>query len=180
MNAAIGKDSTPEDSMKSRESDNEWSVDYANTVVDIICAECGLAFQRKARRGHTPICCSRLCVRRRNCVRANAALRALYPQSGEGNFNFRGWASKQSYAYTKRFRAANPEQVRTQRVVASAVRRGVLVRPDVCAACYAPCRVDAHHEDYTRPLRVEWLCRKCHVARNRARVARLRAHCEGS
>lgn len=41
-----------------------------------------------------------------------------------------------------------------------AIRQGKLVRQP-CARCHAP-KVDAHHEDYSKPLEVIWLCRTCH------------------
>jgi len=51
--------------------------------------------------------------------------------------------------------------------VAKAVRDGAMVRPDVCSECEAACLPQGHHEDYLKPLRVEWLCRKCHMGRHR-------------
>jgi hypothetical protein len=57
--------------------------------------------------------------------------------------------------------------VRTVVSVASTVRRaiksGVLVPPDQCGGCARPSvRLDAVHEDYSRPLDITWLCRRCH------------------
>lgn len=46
-----------------------------------------------------------------------------------------------------------------------AVSRGEIVRPEFCG-CGAE-KPHAHHEDYSRPLDVMWLCRKCHDARHR-------------
>ena len=48
------------------------------------------------------------------------------------------------------------------------VRTGKLTRPESCPRCAGKgVRVDAHHEDYARPLEVEWLCRPCHLWRHR-------------
>lgn len=41
-------------------------------------------------------------------------------------------------------------------------RRGKLVQQP-CAKC-GDAKSEMHHRDYTRPLEVEWLCRKCHLA----------------
>jgi len=44
-----------------------------------------------------------------------------------------------------------------------ALRTGELVRPDWCQRCGASCHPDGHHDDYTEPLRVLWLCKSCHA-----------------
>jgi ribosomal protein S27AE len=62
--------------------------------------------------------------------------------------------------YKLRFAAKNPEKVKAHRIVASAKRRGDLV-PGPCIRCGAD-NAHAHHEDYSKPLEVTWLCRRCH------------------
>lgn len=47
-------------------------------------------------------------------------------------------------------------------LVAHAVRSGVIIRPNNCSACNKEVFVEAHHEDYEKPLEVIWLCKKCH------------------
>lgn len=49
------------------------------------------------------------------------------------------------------------------------VARGVIIRQP-CMFCGEP-NGDAHHEDYTRPLDVHWVCRLCHAKVHRAEVA---------
>jgi hypothetical protein len=58
-------------------------------------------------------------------------------------------------------RRRNPEKERARRAVSYAVKVGKLVRPEKCA-CGSDDRIEAHHEDYSRPLDVEWLCFRCH------------------
>lgn len=41
-------------------------------------------------------------------------------------------------------------------------RRGKLLQ-EPCGKCGDP-RSQMHHHDYTKPLEVEWLCRRCHLA----------------
>jgi len=48
-------------------------------------------------------------------------------------------------------------------VVQYAERSGELSRPEVCEACRKRVPVEAHHEDYAKPLDVRWLCKKCHA-----------------
>lgn len=47
-----------------------------------------------------------------------------------------------------------------------AVKRGVLTRPSVCSECSQEKSLHGHHEDYSRPLEVVWLCCRCHKRRH--------------
>lgn len=47
-----------------------------------------------------------------------------------------------------------------------ALRVGVLTRPPTCSSCGATGRIESHHEDYSKPLEVTWLCRPCHIQRH--------------
>jgi hypothetical protein len=46
-----------------------------------------------------------------------------------------------------------------------ALKSGALVRPDACSRCGGSGngRIEAHHEDYDKPLDVIWLCKSCHA-----------------
>lgn len=57
----------------------------------------------------------------------------------------------------------HPERKKAHHEVEKAIRNGVLVRPDRCSQCGKECKPDAAHTDYTKPLDVLWLCRKCHM-----------------
>lgn len=59
---------------------------------------------------------------------------------------------------------ANPEKVRTRSLVYRAVVAGRLVRPKSCSRCGKRTKVEGHHEDYSKPLEVTWVCRSCHRA----------------
>lgn len=39
---------------------------------------------------------------------------------------------------------------------------GDIIKPEKCEECREIKKLEAHHEDYTKPLEVKWLCRKCH------------------
>lgn len=55
----------------------------------------------------------------------------------------------------------DPVKYRARKAVDNALRRGKLTKKP-CDVCGNP-KVDAHHEDYNKPLEVRWLCRKHHV-----------------
>ncbi len=48
--------------------------------------------------------------------------------------------------------------------LSAAVRRGAVVRPKECSRCglRPSFPLEAHHSDYTKPLKVRWLCINCH------------------
>lgn len=61
-------------------------------------------------------------------------------------------------------RATPPEQVQAHTLVNRAVHRGELVRPECCQSCgERASRIHGHHDDYSQPLAVVWLCSVCHT-----------------
>lgn len=42
------------------------------------------------------------------------------------------------------------------------VKKGNILKPDICTVCKENKKLEAHHEDYTKPLDVVWCCRTCH------------------
>lgn len=67
-----------------------------------------------------------------------------------------------------RYAALHPERVAAHRAVERALAAGRMVRAEECEECTAPASdpvvgpMEAHHDDYTRPLEVRWLCGLCH------------------
>lgn len=47
--------------------------------------------------------------------------------------------------------------------VFKAIRAGVLVRPSACSYCGREGRIEAHHEDHSKPLEITWLCHSCNL-----------------
>jgi hypothetical protein len=64
------------------------------------------------------------------------------------------------------WRLRNREKVRANRRLQKAVLSGdVLV--DVCKVCGTLDEIEAHHDDYSKPLEVVWLCKVHHGATRR-------------
>ncbi len=72
---------------------------------------------------------------------------------------------KQMAAVTRRLRRENPERVRAHNAVARAVRSGRLLRGP-CSVCGTAEDVHAHHDDYSKPMMIEWLCNHHHRVRH--------------
>ena len=59
----------------------------------------------------------------------------------------------------------NQEKRKVHKIVEYAVKRGELVR-ECCQRCGAIKNIQSHHDDYSRPFHIMWLCPKCHAARH--------------
>lgn len=64
--------------------------------------------------------------------------------------------------YAKNGRSRTPEKQYAHYRVSVAIKKGELVRPTVCVECLSQARIEAHHDDYNKPLMVRWLCNRCH------------------
>jgi len=63
----------------------------------------------------------------------------------------------------KKWRDANREKIRATDILRYAVKKGTIIKPDKCPKCGATDRyIHGHHEDYSKPLEVDWMCFKCH------------------
>lgn len=113
----------------------------------------------------------------KKCVRKNRAEKIEYyraydakrfqeqPQRRAANEAYartpRGKA--QSIASKKKWLALNQVKRRAHIKVGNAVRDGILLKPVSCQICGATDRrLHGHHEDYSRPLEVIWVCPPCH------------------
>lgn len=82
------------------------------------------------------------------------------------------------YTSNAKWRASNKEKIselnkayikdpikeQARRYVYNAIRDGKLARPDRCSNCGCSCEPHGHHDDYSKPLDVRWLCVPCHAA----------------
>lgn len=62
------------------------------------------------------------------------------------------------------------KKYRARMILNIAVRDGKIKRPLSCEKCGAVGMVYGHHEDYDKPLDVQWLCADCHGERHRRSV----------
>lgn len=116
------------------------------------CVLCGGAYvvvseHRAIKNGHKCIACRRAYQR---LWRTSKPLRSVLNHAARA----RGYRAK-----------AGPGDVLktwARRQVGWAIGRGLLIR-EACSGCGAV-ETQAHHEDYTRPLVVRWLCAVCHTA----------------
>lgn len=68
-------------------------------------------------------------------------------------------------AAAKRWKDVHPRRRAAHAAVAYAIRTGKLVR-QACEVCGYTHKVEAHHDDYDKPLDVRWLCIPHHKKRH--------------
>lgn len=104
--------------------------------------------------------------------------RAKHPERGaEASKRFRERNPERIVEYKRKFRAKhlgreveyerkarqkNPIRFRCGEILHYAVRMGRIEKPDVCSRCTSTVFIEGHHKDYSKPLDVDWLCKKCH------------------
>ncbi len=72
---------------------------------------------------------------------------------------------KTATAISKAWRQEDKRRMQCHNAVAKAIRSGELVRQN-CERCGNENSL-AHHEDYDKPLMVNWLCQPCHKQRHK-------------
>ena len=75
------------------------------------------------------------------------------------------------------YRGGPYQDERAHDILEKAVARGHVIRPDGCSVCGATghmrdgrSTIQAHHDDYNKPLDVRWLCQHCHHDWHKANV----------
>lgn len=118
-----------------------------------ICTSCGVEFQAvsaEVRRGKGKTC-SRSCA---------AKLQGPRDQSGNRNPNWKEGIPPNYRAHKRLYRTRHPERSASHMAVRDAIIAGTLERQS-CEQCGCA-KAEAHHDDYSKPLVVRWLCRKHH------------------
>ena len=64
-------------------------------------------------------------------------------------------------AANRKYSAQNPEKVRCRNETKRAIKAGILTRSP-CEKCGAT-KSQAHHEDYSQPLKITWVCQRHHA-----------------
>jgi ribosomal protein S27AE len=81
--------------------------------------------------------------------------RAAYARTPEGMARY---AEGQA-----RWNERNKEKLKANYTLTNAVRDGRVCKPSACERCGTTgVRIHGHHDDYSKPLDVRWLCDKCH------------------
>lgn len=67
----------------------------------------------------------------------------------------------------KKWIIENQNKKAAQTILGNAVRDKRIQKPDICSRCGLKGKIHGHHEDYSFPLSVKWLCPLCHGKEHR-------------
>jgi len=127
-----------------------------------VCSSCKVEksksdFQvrRESKDGLTASCKACLKIRDRNRENESRRQKRREYQKTE--------AGKQAHkramdAYHKRY----PMKYASHVITGNAIRDGKLIQASECSVCKSTEKIEGHHDDYTKPLEVRWLCEPCH------------------
>jgi hypothetical protein len=82
------------------------------------------------------------------------ATNKIYIQSDAGKETRR----KASLVYKKRY----PMKYAAHIIFRNSIRDKKIERKFICSICLSTKKIEGHHDDYTKPLDVRWLCEACH------------------
>lgn len=68
--------------------------------------------------------------------------------------------------YSRDYNLYHPLEKKARGILYRAILAGTVVKPELCQGCNKAKPLQGHHEDYTQPLEVEWLCKDCHEVRD--------------
>lgn len=101
----------------------------------------------------------------KECTKRDVRDRRFDPEKREAVLEYdRSRGSRQNPERNKEYRKRWPEKRKAQNAVNNAVRDGRLHKPDHCETCGTSDfrQLEGHHDDYSKPLDVRWLCSACH------------------
>lgn len=89
------------------------------------------------------------------CRECNAERSRKYRLTESGRLNTRKATRKSTLKY--------PEKQKARMKIYWARLSGKIIRPNKCFRCKKKNKLEGHHLDYNKPLKIEWLCRSCHT-----------------
>ena len=145
------------------------------------CSRCGVVrgsedygIDRKATTGLTSECkpCRRAEKKAKRLANLEVAheaerRRANKPEAAAKAKDWRAKNIDRRRLYSKAQQKRDRVKVRARVALSKAKRSGAVTVPDFCSSCGLAGPVEGHHEDYSKPLEVTWLCTGCHTRLHR-------------
>lgn len=115
------------------------------------CRKCGTEINQKQQRGPKKKTCDAC-----RTIKKAEYYAAWYAKNGRNRYG--GYS-----VHIMEWKRQNPEKVAAHKIVAAALKGGRIQTPGKCSECGKISNyLDAHHDDYKKPLNIRWLCVSCH------------------
>lgn len=118
----------------------------------------------QCRDKHTNICKSCEQIRHREYYLKNKAKVALINKNWRINNPEKH--RKSSFESIKKWKKHNVEAAKAHQLVNNHILRKKNLVPINCEKCGDVTKLQAHHEDYSKPFDIMWLCKKCHLKKH--------------
>lgn len=126
-------------------------------------------YERKQRPTNCHICGKQIFVKQKRkenfCIDCNKDRHRQQNSTSKAKLKAQNkWNRGDRTAQSRRWRQNHHKQYLASATVWRAKKKGILVKPEHCEECNRKTsNLEAHHDDYNKPLEVKWLCRKkCH------------------
>ena len=130
--------------------------------IQALCKQCDAEFTTSTsnvKKGYGIFCS-------RSCNRSYHNKGSRNPSWNNGVSTMEGYDRIHKRLYNERY----PEKNRANKKVYKAIHCGKLVKPSTCSKCFVVSdSLEAHHEDYSKPLDIVWVCKACHVEADKLR-----------
>lgn len=136
---------------------------YADTK----CKECAKAYSREYGRNHKEkIKAYRKEYYRKNKARSLERSKQWVENNREAHRRHCRESNQRHYdellVRMQKYRSDYPDRYKARGIVSSKIQQGKLRKPTTCEVCGSEGYIEAHHEDYSKPLDIIWCCKKCH------------------
>lgn len=135
------------------------------------CFKCGIdksrtEFYRHLQMGDGLLGKCKACAR--YDTKANQLAKFEYYQAYKKEYATRPATRARARRITKEWRLAHPGRAGAHYRAEKYLRDA----PEYCERCLLVKTLQRHHPDYSQPLLIEWLCKRCHAVADRERRAR--------
>jgi hypothetical protein len=126
---------------------------------NLICSQCGKLYQGKGRSQY----CSRQCLGKHKRKKHRENIKKYFAKwyQEKGKYKHRK-QNKKYMEYKKFWELNNKEKISIQGKLRRAIKKGIVIKSKFCKECGKETKLFGHHDNYSEPLKVIWLCSSCH------------------
>ena len=114
------------------------------------CINCAIIYNKRAD------------IRKREAKRRQTKTYRVARKQSNKTYRAKPEVQSRIKLYGKRYNAVHTKEKQACKQLECALARGALTKPHKCDCCGRRRKLHGHHDDYSKPLSVRWLCCSCH------------------